>query len=104
MHRDLKPKNLLFQRDPDDGMALIVKLADYGFVKRDDLRRKDGQQTLLGSTPYMSPELLAGYNNYDHKTDVWSLGLIFYQMLFGYLPFKIDAHAQSLELVKKCIK
>ena len=103
-HRDLKAKNIFFRRNPVDASKLIAKVGDYGFIKRLDLQQKDPSHTLLGSTPYMSPELLTQNSKYDFKADVWSLGMLFYQMLFGRLPFNIDSNSQHINAVLNCIK
>lgn len=74
MHRDLKPSNILLH----DG---IVKIADFGFCKT----LKTGQdmtQTMLGSPIYMAPEVLKGMD-YCIKADIWSLGVVLFEMLFG---------------------
>jgi serine/threonine protein kinase len=79
LHRDLKPSNILFHND-------IVKIADFGFCKK----MSSSQEitfTMVGSPIYMAPEILKGYP-YNIKADVWSLGVVLYEMLFGVCPYE----------------
>ena len=79
MHRDVKPENILIH----DG---TLKVADFGFCK--PLEHQDGMaETMLGSPIYMAPEVLHG-KPYTMKTDVWSLGVVLYRMIFGFCPFE----------------
>lgn len=81
VHRDLKPANLLLHKNR-------IKIADFGFSKLVD-HAMDSQQILsqVGSPLYMSPQILRG-DSYSSKTDVWSLGIIWFQMLYGQTPWK----------------
>ena len=79
IHRDLKPQNILIS---DTGN---IKLTDFGFARYFD---KDIMiQTICGSPLYMAPEIIKN-KKYDYKSDLWSIGVIFYEMLMGEPPFK----------------
>ena len=82
-HRDLKPENILcVSKDPTD---LEVKISDLGFASQFD-KDGEGMTLVLGSPLYMAPELVRR-ERYTEKVDVWSLGVITYQLLCGYTPF-----------------
>jgi len=91
VHRDLKPANIfVVQREDQTGM---VKLVDFGIAKivRDENAGGGGGLTRMGSaigTPnYMSPEQAQGLTTLDHRTDVYSLGAVLYEMVVGEPPF-----------------
>ena len=79
MHRDLKPSNILL----NDG---VIKVADFGFCKS-LLGPQDLTKTMVGSPIYMAPEILKG-QNYSIKADIWSMGVVLFEMLFGYCPYE----------------
>ncbi len=88
IHRDLKPTNIMLRPDG------LVKVIDFGLAKRvrqtvedpaDEPATKPG--TMLGTADYMSPEQARG-EEMDARTDIWSLGVIFYEMLAGERPFR----------------
>jgi serine/threonine-protein kinase len=80
IHRDLKPSNLMF----DDQENLYI--ADFGIVKSSGWESFTSVGGILGTPFYMSPEQFSG--NIDHRTDIYSLGVILYEMCTGMLPFK----------------
>lgn len=77
LHRDLKPQNILFHSG-------VLKVADFGFCKQ--LHTTALAQSQVGSPLYMAPEVLNGHS-YDSLCDVWSVGILFYEIVEGTLPF-----------------
>lgn len=81
VHRDLKPSNIMFGRD---GKPRIV---DFGLAISDETQLKLVGE-VAGTLPYMSPEQVSGNTHHlDGRTDIWSLGVIFYQLLVGRRPY-----------------
>jgi eukaryotic-like serine/threonine-protein kinase len=91
VHRDLKPDNLFVVPDPHDTHRERVKVLDFGIAKlqqgsvADSVKTRTG--TLMGTPIYMSPEQCRGTRAVDHRSDIYSLGVIFYEMLTGQPPF-----------------
>jgi serine/threonine protein kinase len=91
VHRDLKPDNLFVVPDQHDTKRERIKVLDFGIAKlqqgsvADSVKTRTG--TLMGTPIYMSPEQCRGTRTVDHRSDIYSLGVIFYEMLVGQPPF-----------------
>lgn len=77
IHRDLKPANILIKNG-------ICKISDFGFAK--NMGQATIMKSIVGTPLYMSPQLLKGIK-YTSKSDLWSIGLIYYEMLHGRTPW-----------------
>ncbi len=89
VHRDIKPGNILFEPKSGD-----VKITDFGIARITD-SSKTRTGTVLGTPAYMSPEQLAG-QRIDGRSDLFSLGVMFYQLVTGQLPFQGDSMASLM--------
>ncbi|MFV1977474.1 MAG: protein kinase, partial [Candidatus Scalindua sp.] len=81
IHRDIKSSNIMITNDGK------VKIMDFGLAKIKGGKEVTKIGTTLGTAAYMSPEQAKG-EEVDHRTDIWSLGVVLYEMLTGGLPFK----------------
>ena len=83
VHRDIKPANVMVVRDG------LVKITDFGIarMRTNDVKTMTGM--ILGSPKYMSPEQVAG-KRADHRSDLFSLGVVLHEMLTGQAPFQAD--------------
>jgi len=87
IHRDLKASNIKVQKDS------TVKILDFGIAKSQFATRFTHEGFIVGSTPYVAPEQFR--NLVTPKIDTWALGVLFYQMLTGHLPFA-DRNEEAL--------
>ncbi|NUP04778.1 MAG: protein kinase [Polyangiaceae bacterium] len=99
VHRDLKPDNIFITREDE------IKVLDFGIAKEiavdSATARTAGTQSgaLLGTPTFMSPEQVFGEKDIDHRTDIWSLGIVFYEALTGVVPTTSDNLGQVLKII-----
>jgi hypothetical protein len=95
IHRDLKPANVMLVKDPDPRKPETVKILDFGIAKMTQTQGQGSDEPLtrgvmiFGTPSYMSPEQAAGQEA-DTRTDLYSCGIILYEMLAGKKPFECD--------------
>jgi serine/threonine-protein kinase len=102
VHRDLKPSNLFVVRRPDG--KRVVKIIDFGIAKSigdSEQTALTKQHSIVGSPAYMSPEQARGAPDIDARTDIWSIGVVLYELLSGRCPFHGKTFLEVLEKVTK---
>jgi len=97
VHRDVKPENILMAKDGS------VKIADFGLSRIVGKENKATALTqthqVLGTPRYMAPEQFEGSHRVDHRSDIYSLGVVFYEMLTGELPIGLfEAPSQKVQI------
>lgn len=85
VHRDLNPRNVLVSED-----LKVVKLADFGISQVESISRRSGtlstSEVSIGTLHYMAPEQAVDMTETDHRSDIYSVGVVFYEMLTGKVP------------------
>lgn len=79
---------------------MVCKLADLGFARKLDEENSELARTGCGTPLLMAPEVLNG-NHYNHKADVWSLGCLYYELIYGFMPFTGYSHQNLRDNLKK---
>src|SRR3954469_12711669 len=103
VHRDLKPDNLFLVPDDRDTSAEMVKVLDFGIAKLgQDASRTSSVRTrtgsVMGAPAYMSPEQCRGTREIDHRTDIYALGVILFEMVCGRAPFISEGFGEIIHL------
>lgn len=97
VHRDIKPENILLDKKG------TVKIADFGLARllrqTPDNFTLTGTHQVMGTPKYMAPEQMEGSHEVDHRADIFSLGVVFYEMLTGELPLgRFDVPSKKVEV------
>jgi len=102
VHRDLKPDNLFLIPDVQQPGHERLKILDFGIAKLEHQAEPGAVHTetgtLMGTPLYMSPEQCRGAREVDHRTDIYALGVILYQMLVGAPPFVSEGQGELIHL------
>lgn len=91
IHRDIKPENLLL------GLTQDLKIADFGWSVHAPSSRRT---TLCGTLDYLPPEMIEG-TNHDENVDLWSLGVLCYELLVGKPPFETESNSETYRRITK---
>lgn len=94
-HRDLKPENILYF----DKEQTVIKIMDFGLARVLDSNDVT-LMTRCGTLHYVAPEVLSRQQGYNNKCDMWSLGVVTYVLLCGYLPFYQEDRATTARLIR----
>jgi serine/threonine protein kinase len=95
VHRDIKPANFFITRSADG--TLLLKVLDFGISKSPAMSSQlTATQAVMGTPAYMSPEQMRSSRDVDHRSDIWSLGIVLYELLQGAPPFGGDTFSSMV--------
>src|SRR5215470_10803025 len=97
VHRDIKPANFFVTRGPDG--SYLVKILDFGISKAptgQPDRNLTATMMVMGTPAYMSPEQMRASKSVDNRSDIWSLGIVLYELLQGVPPFEADTFSSMI--------
>jgi eukaryotic-like serine/threonine-protein kinase len=95
VHRDIKPANFFLARGADG--APLLKVLDFGISKAPTTGTNlTGTQSVMGTPAYMSPEQMRSSRDVDHRSDIWALGVVLYELLQGVPPFGGDTFSSMV--------
>src|SRR5262245_24044132 len=99
VHRDLKPANIFLARDRD---KITPKVLDFGACLFPTIAERSAKEIrmLIGTPHYMAPEQIVSKADVGQPSDVWTLGIILYELIVGETPFEADSAKAVMELVK----
>ena len=94
IHRDIKPSNFFITRRPDG--TPLLKILDFGISKAPQSFESELTKTssVIGTPAYMAPEQMRSARNADHRSDLWSMGIVLYQTIEGRRPFESEAYSE----------
>lgn len=106
VHRDLKPENLFLTELGELTDRKLVKILDFGIAKNitETARRLTAPDAVFGTVDYMSPEQIRSASKVDHRSDIWSLGVILYEVLTGRTPYHGDARSVIAQIVSDPVR
>ncbi len=102
VHRDIKPANCVLSVR-NDGMPNI-KVLDFGIAKLmlgDDGPKLTNTQATMGTPAFMSPEQIRGAKDVDHRGDIWSVGVMLFELMVGHVPFQADTYGRLVMAVMR---
>lgn len=106
VHRDLKPENLFLTELGELTDRKLLKILDFGIAKNisDSARKLTAPDAVFGTVDYMSPEQIRSASKVDSRTDLWSLGVILYELLTGRTPYHGDARSVIAQIVSDPVR